>query len=250
MYRVRIVIFVFALLPVLVSLGVWQLNRYGAKLDIEESFHSRRTDQFTLQDLQGLADPRFYPLTLTGRFDNTRYFLLDNRILQGRVGFHALSPFLLTSGETVLVDRGWVAGIPDRSRLPDVPVVEGLVTVAGQSWQPAGEAFLLEKNRWNDGWPKVIQAIDQPDMAKALDVAVQPWLLILDRAQPGILQRNFAPTNMPANRHLGYAIQWFAMALALVMLGAWAIRHDKNSCGKNNNNITKNNPNKKQEVPL
>ena len=228
MYRVRIVLFVVALLPVLVSLGFWQLGRYHSKLDLEQQYQSRRNGEFSITDLKDVADPRYFQLFISGQFDNSREFLLDNRTYKGQVGFHVLTPFVTSSGEFVLIDRGWIAGVPDRSRFPDVPEVTGMVTITGQSWLPAGEAFLLTEDFWEDGWPKVIQALDSSRMEEVLEVTVQPWLLILDSNQPGSLQRNFYLTNMPASRHFGYAVQWFAMAIALVILGLWALLKDKN----------------------
>ncbi|MTI14932.1 SURF1 family protein [Sansalvadorimonas verongulae] len=229
MYRVRIVLLVMLFLPVLIGLGFWQLERYHVKQDLEDQYEARRTGNYTVADLKGLYDPLYFQLTLTGRFDNSHNFYLDNRTYQGRVGFHILTPFVTDKGDTVIVDRGWIAGIPDRSRLPEVPEVSGLVTIRGQSWLPAGEAFLLEDDVWTESWPKVIQAIDQERMIDALNVKAEPWLLVQGHDQPGSLQKNFHLTNMPPSRHFGYAIQWFSMAAVLVLLGLWALR-------KNNNN--------------
>ena len=229
MYRICLIVFAGVLLPILLYLGFWQLGRYEEKLVIEENLQLRRFTPLSLDDLRELNDQRFYPLTITGTFDNSRYFLLDNRTFNGRVGFHVLTPFLTNNGELVLVDRGWIVGSFDRRHLPDIPQVYGLTTIVGQSWQPVGEAFLLKEDVWRTGWPKVIQAIDKQAMTNALQTddadsidSIEPWLLILDSDQPGSLQRNFHPTSMPAERHLGYAVQWFVMALALVLLTIWA----------------------------
>ncbi|WP_281645333.1 SURF1 family protein [Parendozoicomonas sp. Alg238-R29] len=249
MYRIRIVLLVVALLPVLVGLGFWQLERYDSKLAMENQYQERRGGTYSVSDLKGLYDPLYFQLTLAGRFDNSRSFLLDNRTFKGRVGFHVLTPFFVdsgetvsgetvsgetvsgetVSGETVIVDRGWIVGIPDRSRLPDIPAVDGKVLIAGQSWQPAGEAFLLAEDVWSEDWPKVIQAIDQERMQEVLGVTAESWLLVQDNDQPGSLEKNFFLTNMPASRHFGYAMQWFAMALVLVVLGFWALRKDKSN---------------------
>ncbi len=228
MYRARLVISTVALLPLLIGLGVWQLDRYQEKQTIENDLNQRSHQTLTFAELQTREDPRFYAVSLSGRFNNDRYFLLDNRIFQGRVGYHVLMPFQTTSGETVLVDRGWISGSQDRSRLPTVLGIHGLTTISGQSWQP-DEAFLLAEDVWSNNWPKVIQAVDSAAMADALEVQLPPWLVILDNQQPGSLQRNFEPINTQSERHLGYAIQWFALAITLIVLAGWALR-------KNNNN--------------
>ena len=242
MYRIRITLLVIALFPILVGLGFWQLDRYHAKQGLEGQYEARRSGSYTIGDLKGLHDPLYFHLSLTGRFDNSHMFLLDNRTYQGRVGFHVFTPFITDSGDTVIVDRGWIAGIPDRSRLPDVPDVHGLVTIGGQSWLPAGDAFLLSEDVWREEWPKVMQAIDQERMTRALEkesnVTAESWLLVQDSDQPGSLQKNFHLTNMPPSRHFGYAMQWFAMAGVLVFLGLWAIRKDKLTNNNKKNAVT------------
>ncbi len=233
MYRIRIALLVIALLPILVGLGFWQLERHKAKLAMEELYQSRQQGQFSLADVQAQDDPLYFQLSLTGQFDNARSFLLDNRTLSGRVGFHVLTPFIAQTGETVIIDRGWIAGTPDRRRLPSIPSISGFSSVTGLSWKPAGEAFLLEDDQWSEQWPKVIQAIDEPRMQRALTGSVEPWLLIQDEFQPGSLQRNFHLTNMPASRHFAYAIQWFSMAMALLLLGVWAMMINNKSSNIN-----------------
>ena len=133
-----------------------------------------------------------------------------------------LPPFRTLEGEQVVIDRGWVAGSQDRRLLPDIPTVNGSVALTGLSWVPLGDAFLLQDDVWSDEWPKVIQAIDLERMNTALEDGFQPWILVLDSDQPGSFQRNFHVTNMSPSRHFGYAIQWFAMAIALVFLGGYA----------------------------
>ncbi len=229
MYRIRPVIvtgtlLVTLLLALLVSLGFWQLDRYDSKRAMETLHQSRQDGSYSLQDIQGQPDPLYFQLSVTGRFDNQRSFLLDNRTHNGRVGFHVLTSFIADTGQTLLVDRGWIAGFSDRSQLPSIPAIKGLVSISGLSWQPAGEAFLLKEDQWQQSWPKIVQAIDQKRMATELEARLQPWLLIQDADQPGSLQRNFHLTNMPATRHMGYAFQWFAMAIALALLGLWALR--------------------------
>ncbi|MCL6268486.1 SURF1 family protein [Sansalvadorimonas sp. 2012CJ34-2] len=223
MYRTRILTFVLLLLPVLIGLGLWQYGRYQEKLELEEQYKLRRQKTFSISDLQAVDDPRYYKVSTSGSFDNSRTFLLDNRVLAGRVGFHVITLFESFNGELLLVDRGWVPGLPDRSRLPDIPDIEGSVIITGESWLPAGKAFLLAEDLWSSEWPKLIQSIDFERMQSSLNQPLQPWFLVLDEQQPGSFQRNFHVVNMPPSRHLGYAVQWFSMALALVLLGGYAL---------------------------
>ncbi len=223
MYRIRILIFTALLLPVLVSLGFWQLGRYHQKQALEQQYLERQQTIFSIGDIQEESDLRYYRLVLSGQFINAQSFLLDNKVLNGQAGFHVITPFQADSGEVLLVDRGWIAGTHDRKVLPEVTSVDGEVTVNGLSWLSTGKAFLLAEDLWDDGWPRVIQAVDFERMASVLNRPLQPWLLVLDSNQPGSFLRNFLVVNMPPSRHLGYAVQWFSMALVLVLLGGYAI---------------------------
>ena len=223
MYRIRIFLLVITLLPVLAGLGFWQLERYREKLAIEQKYQQRMLESRTFSQLPDQEDLRYFRLNLTGRFHNESSFLLDNRIWQGQAGFHVITPFELSGGEIILVDRGWIPGTRDRRSLPDIKPVIGTVNLGGITWLPAGKAFLLAEDKWQQQWPKVIQAVDIGRMQAVLGRTVQPWFYILDDNQPGSFQRNFQVVNMLPFRHLGYAYQWFTMALVLVLLGGYAI---------------------------
>ncbi len=44
-----------------------------------------------------------------GVFDAARQILIDNKIDEGRAGYHVVTPLVLRDGRAVLVDRGWIA---------------------------------------------------------------------------------------------------------------------------------------------
>ena len=99
-------------------LGMWQLDRKAEKELLFERFATAPT----LGLEQALADEHeFARVEAFGRYDTTRHLLVDNRIWNGRAGVHVLTPFQLTDGRWLLVNRGWLPLPPDRSSLPDVP---------------------------------------------------------------------------------------------------------------------------------
>jgi len=64
----------------------------------------------------------------------------------------------------------------------------------------------------------VRQFPDLAELAAALGEPVEPWVLLLSpQAEDGFL-REWQPGGMPATRHLGYAVQWFALAAALAII--------------------------------
>src|SRR5690606_5018678 len=114
------------LLPLLLRLGFWQLSREEEKRELQALYEERlQRLPVPLESLDAGSDLQYVPVSIQGRFDNSRYFLLDNRVHEGRVGYEAIVPFLSSSGLVVFVNRGWLPGTGDRQRLPVLDAVEG-----------------------------------------------------------------------------------------------------------------------------
>ena len=87
--------------------GIWQIDRAQKKNQIFAAFEMSE-DARTLRDLvddQMAGDFRYRHFVVSGRYDGERQILLDNMILNGRVGYHVLTPFRIGS-EAVVVNRG------------------------------------------------------------------------------------------------------------------------------------------------
>src|SRR5690606_30035585 len=154
-----------AVLPVLLLLGSWQLQRAEEKRAIQDSLEARQQEApQPLASIDEQAEPQslaFRRVLLTGEFDNRRIFLLDNRVRSGQVGFEIISPFRSNSGQWLLVNRGWVKGDPARRQLPSPPAVEGQVETEGLIHVPAGEPFTLgEQVLAPAQWPQLVQAVE------------------------------------------------------------------------------------------
>jgi len=68
------------------------------------------------------------------------------------------------------------------------------------------------------GWPLVLNFPVAADLAAALDEPVEGRILLLDAEAPDGFERVWRPSiGAPAERHLGYAIQWFALGLVLLV---------------------------------
>ncbi|MFK0571320.1 SURF1 family protein [Endozoicomonas sp.] len=214
----KLTLLVIALLPILMVLGFWQLSRYEQKLVLEQAYESRHDlAPVTISQAQLHDDPLFLPVTVSGRFDPDRYFLLDNQVYQGEAGYELFMPLLTDEGEWLLINRGWIpAG--DREQLPEVRTDPGHLVLTGFAYHPLGKPFMLTEDIWEDGWPKRIQALDQLRMSEAIESTTPDFFLILNNGQPQAEQVRPVVVNLKSEKHFGYAFQWFAMALVLLVL--------------------------------
>lgn len=220
----KLTLLVLLLLPVLLRLGFWQLSREAEKRELQALYEQRLGSvPVSIENLNPQADLQYQPVLLQGSFDNERYFLLDNRIHRGRVGFEAIVPFVTRQGLLVFVNRGWLPSTGDRTRLPVVDPAPGELRLEGNVYVPLGEALVLGESRPGTTWPKLIQEADSAAALAAqwdasTGVAVFPWTVRLAEGSPAVLERNWTVVNTGPEKHRGYAVQWFAMALALVLL--------------------------------
>jgi len=85
---------VLLLLPVLLALGCWQLDRAAQKAELQTSFAKRFAQPPV--DLAGI-DPadssnRYLHVVASGRYDGAHQLLLDNQVHDGQPGYQVLTP--------------------------------------------------------------------------------------------------------------------------------------------------------------
>lgn len=221
----RTTLFVVVMLPVLVSLGFWQLERAEEKARIGAAFEARQAlppaplGALLAQDAATLA---YRPVTLTGRFREGQYFLLDNRLQQGRYGNEVIGIVELEGRPGVaLVNRGWLPADASRRTLPEAPPVPGQVTLRGQVYIPPGDPYLLAETALAEGWPKRIQAVEMDRLAASLQLdgaEMFPHLVRIDPGETGALAVDWQVVNVSPAKHQGYAVQWFVMAVVLAII--------------------------------
>lgn len=216
------------LVPLFVGLGFWQRERAAEKLELAERWEQRQ--QLPPSPLSAIAGESadtlaYRPVRVSGEYLRDRQFLVDNRIQGGRYGNEVLSVLRVDGGGgLLLVNRGWVAADPARRALPDVPPPAGPVTVDGHIYVPPGDPYLLSEQVLGEDWPKRIQAVQVPLLASALAAADEPapglfpYTLRIDAGGPGALAVDWKVVNVSPAKHLGYSVQWFAMALALALV--------------------------------
>lgn len=202
--------------PLLMRLGFWQLERGEQKQLLQQQYDAQsELAPVKLVDVAAEQLSAFRRVTVSGQFDNQHLILLDNRILRGTVGYEALVPFTTDSGLNLLVNRGWVAGFADRRQLPAVATLEGSVNLLAKIYVPLGEPVLLQSDQWSDQWPLVVQSIDLERLTDHLGVEFYPYTVRLEAGSVAALEVDWPAVNTRAEKHRGYAVQWFLMAAAL-----------------------------------
>ena len=228
----RITLFTLVLLPLLISLGFWQLNRAEEKARLATAFELQQA-QAPAPLSQLWAAPggelAYRPVALEGRYRQGEYFLLDNRMLQGKYGNEVLSVFELGDGRLALVNRGWVRADPARLTLPQVPEHGGVVQISGHVYVAPGKPYLLADVPIAEQWPRSLQAVEMDKIAASLEGDLFPYPVRIDEGQPGAHAVDWQVINVSPDKHKGYAVQWFTMAavLALIYLlrssNVWAV---------------------------
>ena len=206
----------------LAGLGLWQLDRAEQKRQLLDRYEaSAGTERIRLGELMEADSAlRYQPAEVQGVMDTTHQFLLDNKVHEGRVGYHVLTPLgIAHSGSAVLVNRGWVPLGATRQELPKLPAPAGSVALTGILDIPPEKVFVLGEGEDRDpGWPKVLQRIRLDLQQTQLGYPLLPVVLLLDPEQPYGFVRDWRPVVFGPERHVGYAFQWFSLATALVII--------------------------------
>ncbi|KAF1030435.1 MAG: hypothetical protein GAK37_01351 [Pseudomonas sp.] len=209
---------VLVLLPVLVCLGFWQLSRGHEKQRLLDSYAERRAaEPMSTVQLVATADPALRRVHLRGQFDAGHSVLLDNRMRGGRAGVELLQPFHdQASCLWLLLNRGWLPW-PDR-RTPPVFATPGQVlNLDAWVYVAPGETFQLHADPANTTWPKLLTALHPAALWAELGRNGFAYEVRAE-AGPATYETNWPVVAMGPEKHVGYAVQWFAMAVALLGL--------------------------------
>lgn len=214
-----------------VTAGLWQLGRASEKEDLEARFAVGGTAG-ALQQLvasDAAAEFRYRTVRLTGRYDPEHQLLLDNISHAQQPGYQVLTPFTTTEG-VVLVNRGWVPANGDRRILPDITVGGEPREVVGRiEWLPRPGIVLATVALPPEApWPRRLLFPTSEQASAELGIPLRDYQLLLDPAAPGGYVRDWHPGGMGPDQHVAYAVQWFGLALTVVVIYfVLTIRHRK-----------------------
>jgi surfeit locus 1 family protein len=201
---------------ILVSLGVWQVQRLAWKEAMVAEIDTRiSAEPSALPHVPGPLTDRFTPVRVEGSFLPGELHVLVS-VKRVGPGYRIISPFETVQGRRILIDRGFVP-----SEAKNDPRDLGATTVTGNlHWPEETDSFTPETDLATNTW----FARDVASMAMALDT--EPVLLIASsRTDPGVTPLPVDTSVIP-NDHLEYAITWFSLAAIWVaMTGAFLWRN-------------------------
>ncbi len=226
-----VVVIYLVCLSLLLGLGAWQVHRGFEKKQIENSLSEQQNRKISLNRRhKNWSEIQYKTVELEGYWLAGKAFLLDSRVYKGKLGYEWLNPLQLAGdGSVVLVNRGWVEKdqVGETMLGTDKPGVSE--KISGQFYLP-DKGFTLGPTLTNKkSWPKIIQYFDQSALSSALGVDLEPGIVVLDSNPDHGLIRIWSPYTINAVRHYGYALQWWGLALVLIIFGyIWGRNSNKN----------------------
>ncbi len=221
----KILSFVAFFLPLTIGLGFWQLDRAEGKRDILAELQARQNlPALTNETLDASPASHLRQVALRLSLDSgERHILLANSLLGGTVGYEVIaigrSPQLPSP---VLVNRGWVQASLDRSQMPEVETPRGEQLFQGV-WYCSQDNPMIEDRPAEISWPAILYELNPTSISSLFGEPVpSACALRLDAASPYAFVANWTIINQSVEKHIGYAVQWFLMATALIILALFA----------------------------
>ena len=223
-----VALFVFVLFCVLVRLGIWQLSRAQEKIDLQDSYNQMGVDsalpieEVRMSGLENdLVNIQNLHVSLTGHFLNDKTLFLIYQVYEDSLGYEVVTPFLLDSSDKIVfVSRGWVLANNYEEIKSKVDPVVGDLTIEGQLFVPTQK----QADRTNDidlshpKWPLEVRYLNQIELDPLFEQSIFPYEVRLDEGQPGLFIRHWPAVTVDSGRNFSYALQWFSMSIALLIV--------------------------------
>lgn len=203
------------LLPLLLFLGDWQWQRAVYKQNLLDQFaqRSRQTPQQLSNDA-----PNFTPIQVSGLYDTQHFILLDNRIVNHQVGYDVFVPFKTNqdTATSLLVNLGWIPKNYDLSTLTG-QLKNEKITLQGLTEKPQRHWVLAPAPNSELHWPLLVEDLRINELSRVLNRPLYPFILLLT-SDSGFTPHWNIVVSVTPERHRGYAVQWFGLALTLLFL--------------------------------
>jgi cytochrome oxidase assembly protein ShyY1 len=206
-----------------IYLGFWQLGRAAQKETLQATIQSqagkKTLDQQVLLDVNDVSSLLYQPVRLTGQWVSQSTIYLDNRQMEGKVGFFVLTPLRLEgSDKVIVVQRGWAQrNFEQRETVPLVETPSGLVQIEGN--------IALSPSKLYEPGQSAKGLIRQNLDMQAFRGETGLPLLNFTVRQTGLpsegLRRNWPAVNFGIDKHYGYAFQWFGLSALVIALYLW-----------------------------
>lgn len=212
-----------------VALASWQIDRRNEAVSkiqrVADNYDLSPiafTEVSTLQDESILAY-EWRTVELSGSYVAKDALLVRNRAIAGQPGFVQLVPFLLSTGQLVVVERGWIAADselkPSSTFLPS----ESKKTITARV--RLGETIPNRESPTGQ-----LTSINLREIQELLQVEIeQEFYLRMVKEDPG--EASYPqPLSRPVldeGNHLSYAVQWVVFAVMGFFALFWAFRQEQ-----------------------
>ena len=222
-FKSKILIFAIIFVPITISLGMWQIERANEKKLIIANYDKLLVSApIALQKNQMLNN--WQPIETTGTYEDTIVYE-DNAINNGKAGFKVYHLFRNDDGTFIFIHRGFIERNLIKNNLREVEIPTEKKLIYGTTLFKQNNTFVKNIEESDS---RIIQEfnasllIDKYPMLK--DKYLHPFLFNLDIRDVNKYQPIEKPVNMTASKHIGYAIQWFGLCAALIILTIYAYR--------------------------
>lgn len=210
-------------MALLVGLGLWQVERLHWKRALIATIKARVAAPAVTVPAEAewpgfdVTAFEYRRLRLTGTFHHGREFHYFTQADDGTPGYDIVTPLALASGGVVLVDRGFVPAERKDPQTRGAGQIEGVAAVVGIARAPQSRGSFTPAD---DPARNIWFTRDPQAMAKAAGLGpVAPFYVEADATpNPGGWPKGGRTRLQVSNRHLQYALTWFGLAGALLVI--------------------------------
>lgn len=224
-WRWPVALLVLLVTGTLLWLGCWQLGRAADKLAEQEAYvQAGNAEALPLHQLHiaglpyDLEQHRNRRVIMEGRYLDTQHLFLIYQTFEEQLGFEVLTAFQLEDGRIVLVSRGWSPARDTTQLAAQLQALPGQRRVQGQLQVPTLREASRSNPSRNTDWPLVRRYVNMAELAPFFQAPLFPYVVRLAPGEPGLLVRHWPEAVVATDRHYSYALQWFAMAIAVVVV--------------------------------
>ena len=222
-FKSKILIFAIIFVPITTSLGFWQIDRAKEKSEIIANYDELLTSEPTKLNVKTIYK-NWQPIITIGQFKDIVIFE-DNAILNGRAGFKIYHLFENGDGSYVFVHRGFIERNMVKNNLPFIDLPKGKQSLSGSALIKENNSFVKDIQESDI---RIIQEFNTESLINKFPILkdryLHPFLFNLDIRDEKKFLAIEKPVNMAASKHIGYAIQWFGLCIALIILTIYAFR--------------------------
>jgi len=227
-------IFKFKLIPAIIFaitfcgfivLGFWQIDRADQKNVLNSNYTDRQQEATIVLDKNNVIDEKLSLLwrkvEFKGSFINKQNIILDNQIFNQIAGFNIITPFKIKGSDSlVLVNRGWHPNLKNREMLPIINEISGERILQGHIASFPVSGIKLGKNNIETLNSQIFrfQRLDAAELNYFFSAKMMPYMIYLDPIIDKELYGNFKLPAPDSQKNYGYAFQWFAFAITLLII--------------------------------